>query len=640
MPNQNIIQKLRKKIIGNDDSKALEKIDDIINSISDNLINKDIGNHIDLIKSISKEALGDKSLLQNIEREFLSTDMVKSRAYRYSTSDEITDNLPPCARALKVLSDGILSPDDITKKSIQVLYDSEINDSDTEQELSQIKSLSKALDIDRLLYYTITDTLKYGDQFLEICDTADESIPLTSLTEVATVFEEGKEDKTEKVSLVFENFKSEEKDKNILEEASSNNNMNINNVFIIDHKPETVIKLKSEKHKLCLGYIIIPDSKLSDQNSSPNSSSGGKNFVSKLISTYSSSSGSNSKNIDDIYKKVFEKIKTINLSNINMSDKNIKINKKELKDILNRVMSSVELEDESFGESQKKIKIRFVPDERMVHFRINEKKFYPYGESIFQKSIFHAKLLIALESAATIKRLTNSTEKQIVYYESGMSRDEKSIVEGIKNQLTKRTHSVDSLGSVASIPSIAQTYHTMYIPTVRGKRLIEFDTLQQSPEMRGVVDELKLFRDFLVSTLDVPPPYINIEENLSNKNSLAFENAVFAETIIGYQYILNPQLRELFDKLSLFIYRKKISDNIIITFPQPRALQLERESERIDYSSRIIQALADIGVPKEWSKLKYLDLPWKEIDNFKTKKQMDDKTTLSKSDEQETTGLG
>ena len=68
------------------------------------------------------------------------------RINRYNEYEQIVRNISYCSRALKVMTDNILAPDDITKRAIQVVAEEheKVSDSTTETTISRVKKI-KAL---------------------------------------------------------------------------------------------------------------------------------------------------------------------------------------------------------------------------------------------------------------------------------------------------------------------------------------------------------------------------------------------------------------------------------------------------------------------------------------------------------------
>ena len=579
-----------------------------------------------------------------------------NRLSRYNNSEEVVDNIPYCARALNVITDGITSPDDITKKTIQVI--SKNSQETTDNDIKEIRNLIDRFDLDRLVYICVKQSLKLGDDFLEICDYTKDDVPVTqsflsedvSKSKEKELFEgvKGtiswieKDNITEKeTEYKFEvEINLQESSLTAVDEAESSEKkettppIELQHLRILQHNAKNVIKLQSRVNRMCIGYLVLPSvgaeginnstptsiGKMSvNQNRTPTS-----NATPQFIPYYCD----NMHGVDDLYKTLFSKIKDL------MSKNKITIDNKVTKEIIARIIRDMGLNDQYSDDGNTlKIEIRFVPENRMIHWHTENNRYFPYGESIFDKIMFQAKLLIALETAATTKRLSESTEKRIVYYETQLPRDGRNIVNDIKGEMQKRRHGIASLGNISSIPSMIQTYSTFYIPQTKGKRFIEFDRLEPVPEIRGVVDELKFFRDQLLSGLDVPPPYLNMEEGISNKNTLAFENSMFAETLIGYQQLFNPHLHELIAKIYKWLKGTDFPNTVSVTFPPPKMLQIERESERMEFIGRLVNAATEMGIPKEWAVKKYLDYPFEEIKQFESGDILDKKMKQDKQEE-------
>ena len=280
----------------------------------------------------------------------------------------------------------------------------------------------------------------------------------------------------------------------------------------------------------------------------------------------------------------------------------------------------------------------------MQHFKRPSTEFYPYGESIFEGSKYSAKVLIALETALAIQRLSRSTEKRKIAVEIGLPRDAAKMVESIKESLKKRKITLDSFETIDTIPSMIGTFEDVYIPQRDGKPFVDISSFTEgNVDVRSKVDELKYVRDTLVAGFGVPPAIIGIEENSVVKSTLSEENLLFARTIIGHQKYLTHQVRDLLQKIYSLIDPEKgldVFDNVKIAFPVPKSLQFERESKYISDLANLIRSLEEIGIPKEWAKRKYLpQIDWIDLEHFETNEKID-KTTGEENKDDEIGGGG
>jgi hypothetical protein len=281
----------------------------------------------------------------------------------------------------------------------------------------------------------------------------------------------------------------------------------------------------------------------------------------------------------------------------------------------------------------------------MQHFMVNSDKYYPYGESIFDHLQYTAKVIVALETALAIARLARSTEKRKIAVEIGIPRDAKKIIEKMKEEFRKRKISLDSFGTVDTIPSMITTFEDVYIPQKDGKPFVDISTFTEGNiDVRGKTDEIKLMRDQLVAGLGVPPSFLAIEENLSNKAALSEENIIFARTVIAYQKFFNRQINDLLMKTMEIIdpeMAMTIFDNVLVSLPVPRSLQYEREARYTNEIVNLIESLERIGIPKEYSKKKYLTtFDWDAVKKYEIDTNVEKALDPTKKDEDDMGGMG
>lgn len=675
--NSNILENLNtrlnkiKDILVGKNSKSLDKIDDIIDDLSKSVLNKDRMNYIDIIKDkITQSITGrydnplkdlDSTLLQDIEN--------RTRLKRYINSEEIIDNIPYASSAIQILADETVSPDDITKQSIQFLNTNIMSEEEKKDlDLDYIRKINESLNIDDLLSDIVYNTMKYGDQFVEICDIKSKEAPITqallsegSSQEYVNDLKKIQEDpiKFEYLQENTENHQSIKKSFNLklevymdkldtvdVSELSNDGSItkrrkreidrkneefvNINNVRLVMHDPAYVIKIQSKRFRLCLGYLVLPkyESTVGLDPSGCSSSASSSALYSPM------GIGSNIPTIlsgvDTLYLKLIKIIKKYTHND------DLSINKNETQDILNRVVREIE----DAGDSV--LRIRFVSSEQMEHFVTTNLRFYPYGESILYKSFFSAKLLILQEVATAMKRMSDSIDRRIWKVETGLSRQAKNSIDTLKQALKKRKISLDTFGSISTIPSMLTAYEDLYVPVTKGKAFVDTETMSPTTNSRDAAEELKFFRDSFVASLRVPPSYIGLEENTTNKANLSQQSQIFARVIISTQKTFSKHLSGLFRKIYKFT-KKKPMPKIIITLPPPKLLQVEIMAEHVRTSKEIIDSLDELDIPKEYSKKKYLNFDWDDLDRFKAKQKLEDKgkpKEIKPEDQLYGTGLG
>ena len=217
--------------------------------------------------------------------------------------------------------------------------------------------------------------------------------------------------------------------------------------------------------------------------------------------------------------------------------------------------------------------------------------------------------------------MNRSIEKRKISVEIGLPRDARKAIELLKEEFKKRKVSLDSFGTIDTIPSMITSFEDMFIPMKDGKNFVDIAPFTDAgADTRGKVDELKFLRDQCVSSLGIPASFLNIEENLSNKAALSEENILFARTIVNHQKYLTHQIQELILKIYQVLDPEKaltILDDVIVAFPTPKSLQFERESKYMGDLAGLVETLERIGIPKEYSKKRYLtSVDWEEVKKY------------------------
>jgi len=523
-----------------------------------------------------------------------------SRIYRYKSYQAIVSNINYAIRALDVLVDNILSPDDITKQVLEIKPQSQLTENTTiDSSVRYVREVVKHTKLERKLDTIVRNTLLSGDLFCEIGSAKTALTSQTLLTEglnyKETITENYKngllEDINEKIdggsikvtldyTSLYEDtgkkIKTSKKD-------SKKNKSELKNLHLIFHEPQYAVKLQSSLFPICFGFLIFPIRAALTGNTLADDA------------------------INNICVAIVKSLKGKIPQMAEFKDD------KELKDILAALIRNTDINSS--------MDIRYVAPDKMVHFHRPTTKYHPYGESIFDSVQYSAKVLISLETALAVQRLARSTEKRKIAIEVGLPRDARKAIELMKEEFRKRKVSLDSFGTVDTIPSMITTFEDVYIPQKDGKPFVDISTFTEgNVDVRSKVDELKFMRDQMVASLGVPPSFIGIEENLSNKNALTEENILFARTIISHQKYLTHQIQELVQKIFDVIDPSEgltILDDVDVALPTPRSLQFEREARYMNELSTLVENLERIGIPKEYSAKKYMSqIDWDEVKKY------------------------
>jgi hypothetical protein len=625
MPLSDTFDKLKSSVLGVKTTKIDRKLDKAVRDISMYKSQSGRNGYIDLVRSVISKSgqidIGAGS--QGLFGQAATPAMMGQggRLMRYRTYEAIVYNISYCYRALSVLVDNILSPDDITKIALDIKPVEKISEEVSgEIVVNLVQEIIKSLKLEQNLTKIVRNTLEFGDYFCEIADT---KTALTSRAIIAEYHEyiDSNAINTDKETLVIDGL-GESKLKNIkfimdyssfteAEDMTGKNvddddsEKNLKDVHLVFHEGKFVVKLQSDLFPICFGYLVfpralsIPQLAVQDQ------------IVNNICVA--------------ILKNVEKRIPQA---------KELQDNE-DLKDIIKSMIVS--------SDYSRSLNIRYVPPDKMEHFHVPSDRYFPYGESIFDPCQFNAKVLIALETALAIHRLTRSIEKRKIAIEIGLPRDAKKAIEKMKEEFRKRKISLDSFGTVDTIPSMITTFEDIYIPQKDGKAFVDVSTFNEGgTDVRGKVDELKFLRDSIVACLGVPASFLNIEENLSNKAALSEENILFARTIVGHQKYFTHQVNSLLYKVIEIVKPDiaiEILDAVLIAFAPPKSLQFEREARYLSDLANMIDTLERIGIPKEYAKRKYLSqIDWSDVAKYQTEEDIE--KGLGTEKEEEEPGFG
>ena len=634
----NLYGQLKSIVVGTKTSDIDSLLDKAVKDIVDYKSNSGRNGYIDLIKTVISKSATDVNSLGNtslFNQGHTGADSLGQglRMARYKMYESIVYNINYVYRALSVLTDNILSPDDITKISLDVKVKSFLeNEIPTESKIQKVIKVIEKLKLEKNLGMIVRSTLEFGDFFCEIAPLKT-ALTSRSIISESHIYKEYIQNQIHSgnIELIEQKIKNNNKNFNVnirINYSSITEDVNVDttdddfanidkhaskdpftilsNLSLIYHKPKFVVKLQSSLFPICFGYLVFPEVKGSNVYGNQFEDDGINNICTSIL--------------NNLGKKIPQ-----------MAEFN---DHEELMTIVKYMLKN--------SNPTKALEIRYIPPDKMTHFKVPSTKYYPYGESILDASQFTAKVLMALETALAVQRLARSTEKRKIAVEIGLPRDAKKVIEGMKEEFRKRKISLDSFGSIDTIPSMITTFEDIYIPQKDGKPFVDISTFTEgNVDVRSKVDELKFIRDQLISTYNVPPSFLGIEENLSNKAALSEENILFARCVIGHQKYLSEQITDLIEKVFKIISPEDaltLFQYISINLPTPKILQYEREARYMGDLIGLIENLERVGIPKEYSTKKYLsNIDWKEIKKYEIKNQIDD--TLDKDKNKEPGGF-
>jgi len=195
--------------------------------------------------------------------------------------------------------------------------------------------------------------------------------------------------------------------------------------------------------------------------------------------------------------------------------------------------------------------IRFAP-EQVVHVRINEdrKQFYPYGSSVCEPARGPAYQLRLMEDSMLTYRLARAPERRVFYIDVGQLPGFKAeaFIERMKDQFRKRKIALNrgNLGGASSIderyqpPAVEEDF---WVPT-RPNSNTKIETLPGASNL-GEIDDAIYFRLKLMTALNFPKNYLNVDDPAQTKITLSSQDVKFARTVERYQSCIEDGIYEI-----------------------------------------------------------------------------------------------
>jgi len=235
----------------------------------------------------------------------------------------------------------------------------------------------------------------------------------------------------------------------------------------------------------------------------------------------------------------------------------------------------------------------------MQHFKIEGTGFNnPYGESIVEDLLFRAKMLLADDINGIVSKLTSSGKRLLWTVTANTHQQAANRIQQLSKAVNKKTVSVDNCIDIMN-SAIFQN-DNIFTAKVNGERQVELETLDLGESTDGTDKNMYMIKQ-LITGADVPPAHLGYEEWTSGKNTLSNENAVFAQSIVGFQKQFSNCITSLIQKiyLAIFSYTNDFNlnfKNLLIALNSPRGIALATFADNATSMSTIVSSLSDLKI--------------------------------------------
>jgi len=263
---------------------------------------------------------------------------------------------------------------------------------------------------------------------------------------------------------------------------------------------------------------------------------------------------------------------------------------------------------------------RYLENWQISHFRIlSNDLFLPYGTSILETARKIWRQLTMLEDAMLTYRVVRSPERRVFYIDVGNvpPTDVESYMDAVKSTL-RSNGNMDSRTGKEDLRYNAQSMLDDYFIPIRGGQSgTKIDTLSGGQHV-SATEDVEYIQRKLFAALKVPKPYMNFDENLSAKASLAQMDIRFSRTIQSFQKIIIAELNKLamihlftkgFDGPDLIDFELKLSNPSSVALQQ----KLELWSVKFDTAGTAKETKL---VDEHWIQKNILELTNEEISSI------------------------
>lgn len=263
---------------------------------------------------------------------------------------------------------------------------------------------------------------------------------------------------------------------------------------------------------------------------------------------------------------------------------------------------------------------------QIIHFKISDKDFYPYGGSLLKSGVKAFRRLMMLEDGMVIYRLARVPERRVFRIDVGnLSTTEANRAIAKIRDNYRSAQVMDDNGNINKVAAALALTQDIFVPIREGQSGTSIETLQAGTGLQNI-DDIKYFRDEILWTLNIPSEYLGFSDgSQSGKGSLAMQDVKFARFVERIQYYIEEGLTKI-AAIELFFKKKKKAElnNFRLELTPPSNVKEIMDVEYLNQKMSLISSMASTNMfPTEYI-LKYvMRLSKKEISDIKFYKSLE-----------------
>lgn len=222
----------------------------------------------------------------------------------------------------------------------------------------------------------------------------------------------------------------------------------------------------------------------------------------------------------------------------------------------------------------------------IAHFRLlTDTNFLPYGRSQIEPARKIFKMLVLMEDAMMIYRITRAPERRLFKVDVGNipPNEVDNYMEKIINESKKVPYVNQNTGDYNLKYNVENQMEDYYIP-IRGKESGTDISVLPGLSNDGYMDDIEYTREKMMAALKIPKAWLGYDKGVEGKSVLAAEDIRFARTIERLQNIVLSELKKIG---IVHLYTQGYTDRDLINF------KLELNSPSIVYKRQQVDLLTE-----------------------------------------------
>jgi hypothetical protein len=255
---------------------------------------------------------------------------------------------------------------------------------------------------------------------------------------------------------------------------------------------------------------------------------------------------------------------------------------------------------------------KYLENWQVSHFRIlGNDMFLPYGTSILESARRIWRELIMMEDSMLTYRVVRSPERRVFYVDVShlAPNDIPSYMEQVKQTLRSQSVISRTDGRVDQRYGPQAIIDDYFVPRRGTEDGTKIETLAGGQNATAIED-VEYLQKKLFAAVQVPKAYLNFDENLTGKASLAQMDVRFSRTISSFQRIVIAELNKL---AMIHLYAKGFNEQDLMSFElrlsNPSILAMLQKLENLNSKIDIAQKYKDSKLVDEiWVQKNILEL--------------------------------